>query len=546
MDCDVLVVGGGPVGLTLASELALQGHGVTLVESRHGATSHPKATLLGARSMEFYRRWGLDDAIFDAALPPDENYWIIFCTRLSGIEIDRFASPSINTVRTRPDGAEERWPELKWSPYGKTQIGQVLLEPVLLDHARSIANLDLRHGHKLVSFEDHGDHVAAAIENTDTGARSALRCRYLIGCDGGASTVRKSLGIEFSGRGAWRSNISFYFRSPSFMDAHGKGLGNLYFIFAPDSFGVFTAIDGKELWNYQLYYVDDDRDLTDTDPEEALFRAMGKPFDHELLATTHWQHHQSVAPEWRRGNIFLAGDAAHLFAPTGGVGMNTGIADAFDLSWKLDAVLSGWGGDGLLTSYQEERRQVAWRNSQRSMLNSDTIDFVMSQVPDGIEDDTDEGEEKRRALKKNIRWMARQFNSAGAHLGHRYAGSSIIATDGTLEPPDDLSTVQQSTWPGARAPHAWLDSRTSTLDWFGGKFMIIYTNAVAADADALVAMFKDHAIPVGSYSIENTYIQALYERPMVIVRPDGHVAWRGRSLPDDPDSLIRQISGHGP
>ena len=546
MDCDVLVVGGGPVGLTLASELALQGHRVTLVESRHGPTNHPKATLLGARSMEFYRRWGLDDAIFNAALPPDENYWIIFCTRLSGIELDRFASPSINTVRERPDGAEERWPELKWSPYGKTQIGQVLLEPVLLDHARTIANLNLRHGHKLVSFADHEDHVEAAIEKTDTGARTTLRCRYLIGCDGGASTVRKSLGIEFGGRGAWRSNISFYFRSPSFMDAHGKGLGNLYFIFAPDSFGVFTAIDGKELWNYQLYYVDNDRDLAATDPEEALFRAMGKPFEYELLATTHWQHHQSVAPEWRRGNIFLAGDAAHLFAPTGGVGMNTGIADAFDLSWKLDAVISGWGGDGLLASYQEERRQVAWRNSQRSMLNSDTIDFVMSQVPDGIEDDTDDGEKKRRDLKKNIRWMARQFNSAGAHLGHRYAGSPIIVTDNSLEPPDDLSTVQQSTWPGARAPHAWLDNHTSTLDWFGEKFMIIYTGPMATDADALMAMFKDHAIPVGSCQIKDPHIQTLYERPLVLVRPDGHVAWRGQAFPDDADSLIRQISGHQP
>ena len=496
--------------------------------------------------MEFYRRWGLDDAIFNAALPPDENYWIIFCTRLSGIELDRFASPSINTVRERPDGAEERWPELKWSPYGKTQIGQVLLEPVLLDHARTIANLDLRHGHKLVSFADHEDHVEAAIEKTDTGARTTLRCRYLIGCDGGASTVRKSLGIEFGGRGAWRSNISFYFRSPSFMDAHGKGLGNLYFIFAPDSFGVFTAIDGKELWNYQLYYVDNDRDLAATDPEEALFRAMGKPFEYELLATTHWQHHQSVAPEWRRGNIFLAGDAVHLFAPTGGVGMNTGIADAFDLSWKLDAVISGWGGDGLLASYQEERRQVAWRNSQRSMLNSDTIDFVMSQVPDGIEDDTDDGEKKRRDLRKNIRWMARQFNSAGAHLGHRYAGSPIIVTDNSLEPPDDLSTVQQSTWPGARAPHAWLDNHTSTLDWFGEKFMIIYTGSMATDADALMAVFKDHAIPVGSSQIKDPHIQTLYERPLVLVRPDGHVAWRGQAFPDDADSLIRQISGHQP
>ena len=226
--------------------------------------------------------------------------------------------------------------------------------------------------------------------------------------------------------------------------------------------------------------------------------------------------------------------------------MNTGIADAFDLSWKLDAVISGWGGDGLLTSYQEERRQVAWRNSQRSMLNSDTIDFVMSQVPNGIEDDTDDGEKKRQDLKKNIRWMARQFNSAGAHLGHRYAGSPIIVTDNSLEPPDDLSTVQQSTWPGARAPHAWLDNETSTLDWFGEKFMIIYTGPMATDADALMAVFKDHAIPVGLCQIKDPHIQTLYERPLVLVRPDGHVAWRGQASPDDADSLIRQISGHQP
>ncbi len=545
MDCEVLVIGGGPVGLTFASEMALQGRIVKLVETRHGPTTHPKATLLGARSMEFYRRWGLDGAIYDAALPPHENYWIIFCTRLSGIEIDRFASPSIDIVRNRPEGAEDRWKELKWSPYGKTQIGQVRFEPVLLEHARSLKNLDVRHGHKLVSFEDHGGHVEAEVKNTETGERSTIRCRYLVGCDGGASKVRKNLGIEFGGRGAWRSNISFYFRSPEFMATHGKGLGNLYFIFAPDSFGVFTAIDGVELWNYQLYYVDDDRELANVDPDEALFRAMGKSFDYELLATTHWQHHQSVAPEWRRGNVFLAGDAAHLFAPTGGVGMNTGIADAFDLSWKMDAVLSGWGGEALLASYQEERRQVAWRNSQRSMLNSDTIDFVMAQVPDGIEDDTPEGEQKRLKLKDNVRWMARQFNSAGAHLGHRYFGSPIIVADGSLEPPDDLSTVRQSTWPGSRAPHAWLEDGKSTLDWLGDRFIIFHAGDAAPEAEILAQAFQQEGVPVGACTTNDPEILALYERRLVLVRPDGHVAWRGYDLPEDIANVVRQVTGHG-
>ena len=492
--------------------------------------------------MEFYRRWGIDDAIFDAALPPNENYWIIFCTRLSGIEIDRFASPSISEVRERPEGAEDRWAELKWSPYGKTQIGQLNLEPVLLDHTKSVDGLDLRHGCKFLSFEDHGEFVDSEVENLETGEITTIRSYYLVGCDGGGSTVRKQLGIEFGGRGAWRSNISFYFRSPSFFDDHGKGMGNLYFIFAPDSFGVFTAIDGRELWNYQFYYVDD-RDVDHVDPEETLFRAMGKPFDFELLETTHWQHHQSVAPEWRRGNVFLAGDAAHLFAPTGGVGMNTGIADAFDLSWKLDGVLSGWGGEALLKSYQVERRQVAWRNSQRSMLNSDTIDFVMSQVPEGIEDDTQDGAAKRAELKEHVRWMARQFNSAGAHLGHRYFRSPVIVADGSLEPPDDLSTVIQSTWPGSRAPHAWLDDGCSTLDWFGNGFVIFHTRETTPDAGRLRATFQDHDVPASLASTNLPYVLNLYERPLVIVRPDGHVAWRGEELPKDISALVGRLVG---
>ncbi len=547
MDTDVLVVGGGPVGLTMASEMARNGRSTMLVETRSGPTTHPKATLLGARSMEFYRRWGIDGTIYDAALPPDENYWIIFCTRLSGIELGRFGSPSINEVRHRPGGAEQRWPELAWSPYGKTQIGQLHLEPVLLDHARSLPSLDLRHGHRFVSFEDDGDGVTSEIESVESGERYSIRSRFLVACDGGTSTVRKALGIGFGGRGPWRSNVSFYFRSPDFLQRHGKGLGNLYFVFAPDSFGVFTAIDGHELWNYQLYFLDHDRDVDDIDPVEALHRAMGAPFDFELLATTHWNHHQSVAPEWRRGNVFLAGDAAHLFAPTGGVGMNTGIADAFDLAWKLEAVMAGWGGEQLLDSYENERRPVAWRNSQRSMLNSDTIDFVMSQVPDGIEDEGPEGDRKRTRLRSNIGWMARQFNSAGAHLGHRYARSPIVAPDGTLEPPDDLSTVVQSTWPGSRAPHAWLGDGRSTLDWFDGRRFTLYATAEATGSvDRLEQAFRARGVPISSCTSDLAEVQALYASPMVLVRPDGHVAWRGEALPDDLTDLIDRVTGYSP
>ena len=543
LETEVLVVGGGPVGLTLASDLAKREQSTILIESRKGPTTHPKATLLGARSMEYFRRWGLDDAIYARALPPEVNYSIIFCTRLSGYEIDRFSSPSINEVRNRPPGAEKRWPELAWSPYGKTQIGQIDLEPVLLEFARSLESLDLFHGHKFLSFQDHGDHIISSVENLKSKKKYKISSKYLVACDGGSSSIRKSLGIKMGGRGPWRSNISFYFKSPDFLEMHGKGLGNLYFVFAPDSFGVFTAIDGKELWSYQLYFLDPTRKTLEIDPKETLYRAMGQPFKFKILATTHWQHHQSVAPDWRQGNIFLAGDAAHLFAPTGGVGMNTGIADACDLSWKLDATLSGWGGETLLNSYETERRPVAWRNSQRSMTNSDTIDFVMSQVPDRIEDESLTGEKLRGQLKENIRWMARQFNSAGSHLGHRYISSPIILPDGTPEPPDDLSIVTQSTWPGSRAPHAWLEDGSSTLDWFGIGFILFYTPEKSKIAKLLETAFISQKIPISLKTSNLSNVQSLYELPLVLIRPDGHVAWRGDSLPENITNLMIQVTG---
>jgi 2-polyprenyl-6-methoxyphenol hydroxylase-like FAD-dependent oxidoreductase len=546
VDVEVLVAGGGPVGLTLGSDLAWRGRQCMVVESRSGPTTHPKATLLGARSMEYFRRWGLDDAIFTGALPPEENYWIVFCTRLAGRELHRFASPSISEVRKRPSGAEERWPELAWSPYGKTQIGQQNLEPVLLEFAKSQPRLDLRQGWSLVSFEDKGDCVESVIQNTSGGAQARVKSRYLVGCDGGSSGVRKALGIPFGGRGPWRSNVSFFFRSPDFLRTHGKGVGNLYFVFAPDSFGVFTGIDGRELWNYQLYFLDPAKKTETVDAADALYRAVGKPFDFELLRTTHWQHHQSVAMRWRKGNVFLAGDAAHLFAPTGGVGMNTGIADACDLSWKLAAVLAAWGGEGLLDSYEAERRPVAWRNSQRSMTNSDTIDFVMQQVPNGIEEDGPEGEAKRARLTQDIRWMARQFNSAGAHLGHRYVQSPIVIGDGAPEPPDDFARVLQSTWPGSRAPHAWLADGRSTLDWFGQGYVIVTTEqSVAGEAERLRAAFAETGIPCRVQSCFEETVRAIYQTPLVLVRPDGHVSWRGAKAPAELEAAVKAVSGNG-
>ena len=553
IETPVLIAGGGPIGLTLAGELGWRGSACTLVEERTEPTRHPKATLLGARSMEYFRRWGITDQIFAAALPPEINYFITFSTRLAGHELYRVTSPSIRDTIERPPEAMKKYRELQWSPYYKTQIGQQALEPVLWKFAAAQTPVTLKHGWRLDSFTDHGDHVESRIVDVASGNSETVRSQYLVACDGGPSAIRKQLGIRMNGRGRMRANVSFYFRSQEFLALHGKGLGNLYFVMAPDSFGVFTAINGRDFWNFQYYFLDPAKETEALDAKEVLTRAVGKPFEFELLGTQHWHHHQSVARQWRAGNVFLAGDAAHLFVPTGGVGMNTGIGDAIDLGWKLDATLRGWGGPQLLGSYEAERKPIAVRNSVISANNSDKIDMVMDETPPHIEEASPRGEAARTALTRKIKWMARQFNSAGTHLGYRYVDSPVIVPDGTPEPPDDFMQVVPSTWPGSRAPHGWVGADQSvrgqsTLDWFGHGYVLLYPpgneTACAPLSIALQgfrALCRCEALP--------PTVSGLYQNQFVgfvLVRPDGHVCWRGDAMPEHPQSIAAIVTGHAP
>jgi 2-polyprenyl-6-methoxyphenol hydroxylase-like FAD-dependent oxidoreductase len=549
LETPVLIAGGGPVGLSLAGELGWRGQDCMLIEERTKPTEHPKATLLGARSMEYFRRWGIVDAIYARALPPEINYFITFSTRLTGHELHRITSPSIRETIERPPEIMAKYRELSWSPFYKTQIGQQALEPVLLDFARSHARVDLRHGWRFLDFAEDDSGVTSRIENIANGETAAVRSRYLIACDGGQSNIRRALGIRMNGRGRMRPNVSFYFRSEEFLKVHDRGLGNLYFIFAPDCFGLFTAIDGHAEWLFQFYFLDPTKRTDLLDAKEVLTRAVGRPFEFELRGAQHWHHHQSVAREWRsqQGRVFLAGDAAHLFAPTGGVGMNTGIGDAIDLGWKLDAVLSGWAPESLLESYERERKPIAVRNSTISANNSDKIDMVMDETPPEVEADGPAGEIVRKAIKRKIMWMAKQFNSAGTHLGYRYVDSPIVQRDGTPEPPDDFTQVVPSTWPGSRAPHGWLGADTSmrgesTLDWFGRDWVLVRARA-APDDSRLDAAFATRGMKLAKRTLPNEELETLYERPLVLVRPDGHVAWRGTELPLDCEGLADVVRG---
>ena len=540
----VLIVGGGPVGLTLAAELAWRGNRCMLIEERIAPTEHPKATLLGARSMEYFRRWGITEDIIAAALPADINYGISFSTRLTGRELHRVTSPSIRETREQRPETLAKYRELAWSPFYKTQIGQQALEPVLWRFAQAQPPLTLKHGWSFTGFEERPDCVIAQVRERASGATHTVTAQHLVACDGGASSIRRQLGIRYNGRGQMRANVSFYFRSAEFLTTHALGVCNLYFIFTPDSFGVFTAIDGRERWSYQHYFLDETKQTRDLDATAILHRAMGAPFAFELQAVQHWHHHQSVARQWRSsaGRVFLAGDAAHLFVPTGGVGMNTGIGDAIDLAWKLDGVFKSWGGAALLASYEAERKPIAVRNSVISANNSDKIDMVMDETPADIERDDAHGDHLRALLAKKIRWMSRQFNSAGTHLGYRYVDSPVILHDGSHEPPDDFMQVVPSTWPGSRAPHAWVEPGTrSTLDSFGRDWALIRTSHM--QGDELLSAARSRGLTIQPVDFLRADLASLYQRALVLVRPDGHVAWRGDQDPRDPMAVIDTVRG---
>lgn len=543
LETQVLVVGGGPAGLALAADLTSKGVPSLLVETRTEPTSHPRATLLGSRSMEYYRRLGLDDEIVQRSLPRDRGYRIVFATQLSGKLLHAHGSPSPNEYMAAHREMRTDVVESAWTPYYKVQIGQHVLEPIVKRWVQDRGVADIRYGTEFLSFEQDDEGVTSMIRDLSRGQETQVRSRFLVACDGGRSAIRATLGIPYLGRGAMRRNVSYLFRSKAFLEhATTAGWANLYFIFRPGAFGVFTNINGGEIWNYQNYVLEGEAEGAERDPVEQIRDAMGRDFPFEILQVMHWSHHQSVVDRFRDGNVFLAGDAAHLFCPTGGIGMNTGIGDAFDLGWKLAASLKGWGGPFLLDSYEWERRAIAIRNTIAAASNADRIDAMMKATPHGLDGEGPEAEELRRQFGRRLRQTSKQFNTAGLHLGYRYADSFIVVPDGTPEPPDDPRIVTQSSWPGCRAPHVWLEPHKSTLDLFDGAGFVLVALPGAPETGAFAKAAQARGIPFKRVEV-NERARPLYERALVLVRPDGSVCWRSDGVPADPGAVWDTVAG---
>ncbi len=528
VETDVLIVGAGPVGLSLALDLAWRGVPTVLIDQGTGAIEHPRTGLVAVRTMEFCRRWGIAQQVRDCGFPPDFPLNIVFCTSLAGYTLDRADYPSMAAMPTPPE-----------TPERKQRCPQSWFDPILRAGVERLARTDLRYRTRLDRFEQDAGGVSADAIDLDAGVPVRIRARFMAGCDGGASFVRQQLAVPFRGKDALSYSVNVIFRMPAFLDAHDKGPAERYLFADRDGvWGNITVIDGAGLWRLTVLGSEAKMDLATFDAAAAVRRALGSAAPFEIVSVVPWRRSQLLAEGWRRGRVLLAGDAVHTMSPTGGMGANTGVQDAVDLAWKLDAVLQGWGGDALLDSYEAERRPVAIRNAGFSTHNYKS--WTAPKECGAILDDTAEGANVRRVVGTHLRESTRvEWESLGLQIGHRYDHSPICVPDGTPDVPDDFSIVVPSARPGARAPHAWLADGRSTLDLFGRGFTLLQ---FAGGPGGFVEAAAVRGVPLTAIALDDPGVAALYGAPLVLIRPDGHVAWRGG---DDQDaaSILATATG---
>ena len=590
-DASVIVIGGGPVGLALAGELGWRGNSVILHEQGDGLISHPKMDGIDLRVMEFCRRWGIVDEVRKYPFPGDYPQDMVYVTSLAGYELGResFANPSGGAEVAR-DGP---------SPETRVRCPQTFFDPILRRFAASFQSCELRFHSRYVSLQQDADGVTVDYEDLKAGGTRQVRARYLVACDGANSGVRSQLGIAFEGPGLFNYTTSVMFRSADLFRYHDKRPGYRHLFITPDGIrGSLSAINGRDEWRAMLY-VDHGEKLGDTEMRERLFEIVGCAFDYEVLSILPWARRELVAADYRRGRVFLAGDACHATSPTGGFGMNTGIKDVVDLAWKMDAVLHGWGGEALLDSYTAERRPSglrAVREASGNWLRMQTA----GKNPGLLEPGYDGALLRYHVGRRFSATMLREWYKLGIDLGYIYADSPICHADDPLDAiraqtvvvSDDASAdapaavfadgtpvtaanlrewqrlrqhlaegtpvepgwkeleahevmvYRQSSRPGARAPHVWLADGRSTLDLFGRGFTLLRIGVDAPAADVLVQAARSRGVPIDVVECNEARVAQSYRRPLVLVRPDGHVAWRGHALPQDGGvALIERVRG---
>ena len=536
MNTEVLVVGAGPVGLTLAIELGHRGVACILIEKKAAPEFLPKMERCNARTMEIFRRMGLADRIRAAGLDRLVPMDVYVALVMNEPPLLHLPYPSVAAAQAQiaacTDGSMPR------EPY--QLISQYTLEPLLKSVAERLPCVTVRYGHEFVSLSQDVDGATAVVRD-ESGRTFEVRAQYLVGCDGGSSPVRKQVGIQLRGEGNLLRLYQGLYYAPDLFDripiGDGPGRGRHYHI-ADDRATFLIMQDSTKHWTLHAT-VDEPAQMA------AQFeRTIGVPIRFDMLSVGEWKQNLLLADHYGAGRVFLAGDAVHLVIPTGGLGMNTGVGDAIDLAWKLHGTLRGWGGPSLLASYEVERRQVGDRNVGASRYASLGRRKWRSQYRPDIRDATPEGQATRENLARVANVEQRKTNEMiGAELGYRYVGSPLI-WDEPGGPEHVFRDYLPTTWPGARLPHVWVEEGRSVHDLIGDGYTLLKLGGCNADTTGLDKAMRARGAPFDTLTIDAALPRDVYGYDLILVRPDLHVVWRGNASPRDPVQLAAMATGH--
>jgi 2-polyprenyl-6-methoxyphenol hydroxylase-like FAD-dependent oxidoreductase len=536
MDSEVLIVGAGPTGLTLAIDLGKRGVRCTLIEQKQQPAFLPKMERINARTMEIYRRMGLAQKIRAAGLRPDCPMDVYIVLALNEPPLLHLSYPSVAQAQANTRGTNDGTVPLE--PY--QLISQYTLEPLLKSVAETIPAVTVRYGCEFLSLRQDGAGVTARVRTADGGTQD-MRATYLVGCDGGASLVRKELGITLSGEGNLLGLRQALYRCDELFDrlpiGNGPGKGRHYHV-ADDKATFLIMQDSTKHWTLHST-VDSDEEM-----DAAFEKTIGVPIKYERLSCAPWRQNLLLADRYGKDRVLLAGDAVRLVIPTGGLGMNSGVGDAIDLSWKLAGTLKGWGGTNLLKSYQIDRRQVGERNVGASRYATIGRRKWRSMWRPNIRENSPAGAETRRNLSAVAGVEQRKSNEMiGAELGYRYVDSPVICN--IPGGPEHLfREYHPTTWPGARLPHVWLDDGTPLQDRIPDGYTILKLGRTKADAGALENAIRARGAPVAVLDIPDRIAREIYGFDLILLRPDLHVVWRGNAAPEDAAEVAAVATGH--
>ncbi|MDG2285522.1 MAG: FAD-dependent oxidoreductase [Alphaproteobacteria bacterium] len=538
----VLVVGGGPIGLSLAMDLAWRGVEVLVCEARaRGEPPPPKCNHVAARTMEIFRRLGVAGKLRNAGLPPDYPNDISYRTAFTGEELTRIPIPCRRDRYTAEDGPDTDWP----TPEPPHRINQIYLEPILFDHAAQMPKVRTLNRLRIEEFSQNTDEVVAIARDLDTNEIVRIICQYMIGCDGGSSLVRKGIGATFEGDAVIARTQTCFIRAPKLIDLQTEKPAWATFSLNPRRSGNVYAIDGKEKWVVHNYLRPNEANFDAVDRDWAIRAILGvdENFEYEILSKEDWFGRRLVANRFRDRRVFIAGDAAHIWVPYAGYGMNAGIADAMNLAWLLAAHLNGWAPGAILDAHERERHPITEQVSRYVMDHAHAMAGQRSAVPENIEEDSQEGAEARAKLGKAAYDLnVQQYCCAGLNFGIFYDSSPIISHDGETPPGYTMATYTASTVPGCRTPHFWLGEGRSLYDAAGSEYTLLRLDP-DQDVQPLLAAAEEKGIPITLLDVAPGTAPTVYEHALVLSRPDQHVAWRGDALPDDCGALCDILRG---